>query len=100
MPALSRQGHGQVYSQPGKVDGMLEALRQEATSTMLFLRSLERLEILEWRPGQAEPQALFQCHIAASAQLRSSRQLFSRASSPQAAGQDVSGGCLHACGVV
>ena len=81
----------QVYSQPGKVQSMLEALQREAVTTMLFLRSLERLEILEWHAGHAEPRALFECQIAASPQLRSARQLFARAASPQAVAQDVSG---------
>ena len=100
--AISSQSHvtsaiprcqlaAQVYSQPGKVHSMLEALQQEATATMLFLRSLERIEILEWHPGHAEPQVLFECQIATSPQLRSARQLFSRASSPGAAGQDIAG---------
>ena len=70
---------------------MLEALQREAVTTMLFLRSLERLEILEWHAGHAEPRVLFECQIAASPQLRSARQLFSRAASPQAVGQDISG---------
>ena len=81
----------QVYSQPGKVHSMLEALQREAVAAMLFLRSLERLEILEWHAGHAEPRALFECQIAASPQLRSARHLFSRAASPQAVGQDISG---------
>ena len=90
-PCCSCQLAAQVYSQPGKVHSMLEALQQEATATMLFLRSLERIEILEWHAGHAEPQVLFECQIATSPQLRSARQLFSRASSPGAAGLDIAG---------
>ena len=53
----------QVY-EPAKVKLMLDSLQSEATTMMLFLRNIERLEILDWQEGNAEPTLQFSCHIA------------------------------------
>ena len=80
----------QAYN-PAKVQAMLGALQAEAASTMLFLRSLESLEILAWHPGQAAPESTFSCSLAKPQQLRVARQLFSQAARPQPSGREVAG---------
>lgn len=80
----------QAYN-PAKVQAMLGALQAEAASTMLFLRSLEELEILAWHPGQAAPEPTFSCSLVNPQRLRPARQLFSQAARPQPPGQEVAG---------
>ena len=48
---------------PEKVRGVLAALAEEAPLIMLFLKSVERIEVLEWLPGAAEPVLLFDCSV-------------------------------------
>jgi hypothetical protein len=50
----------QVYD-PRKVAAMLEALRAEAHLVLLFLKSVRRIDVLEWREGEAAPTPLFSC---------------------------------------
>lgn len=42
---------------------LLEALKQEAASMLLFLKHIERIEILELRPDVPEPIGIFACGI-------------------------------------
>ena len=70
----------QVYD-PGKVQHMLAALRAECDVMMLFLRTVEHLEVLEWRPGSAMPAVQFTCSLQGiTPSLRAQRALFSEAS--------------------
>ena len=75
----------QVYT-PQKVKVLLQALHQEAFHIMLFLKSVQCLEVLEWQPGAASPMLQYTCRVQnASQQLQQSRGLFQRASQEWAA---------------
>ncbi|KAK9808692.1 hypothetical protein WJX72_002029 [[Myrmecia] bisecta] len=63
-----------------KVQALLASLQHEAMDIMLFLKTVQRLEIHEWRPGQAEPTRLYSCHLANTMpQLQLERSMFVRA---------------------
>lgn len=52
----------QVYT-ADKMRAQLDSLASEAAALLLFLRSVERCEILVWAPGESEPQLLHECCI-------------------------------------
>lgn len=56
--SISRQAYN-----PDKVASMLEALRVEAPLVLLFLKSVRRLDALEWRQGEPAPVPLFSCEV-------------------------------------
>ncbi|BDA44284.1 probable Sacsin [Coccomyxa sp. Obi] len=67
----------QVYSVEG-VRSVLGDLRKEAVSALLFLKSLQRLEIYEWTETAEEPTVLFTCRLSnASPDVLADRCFFS-----------------------
>ena len=52
----------QVYT-PEKVRAVLATLAEEAPLMMLFLKSVERLEVLDWAPGEPAPVLVFECCV-------------------------------------
>lgn len=44
----------------------LETLAAEAASLLLFLRNVERCEVLVWSDGAPQPQLLHSCSVQAS----------------------------------
>ena len=65
---------------------LLDALRAEVVDIMLFLKSVERIEVLQWDEGQTQPQLLSACSIAnPSDKTRLSRSLYVQASQVSAA---------------
>ena len=46
---------------------MLEALRTEAPLALLFLKSVRRIDALEWRDGDPAPRLLFSCEAVPAA---------------------------------
>ena len=67
----------QVYSVKG-VRSVLGDLRKEAVSALLFLKSLQRLEIYRWAETAAEPNVLFTCRLSnASPDVLADRCFFS-----------------------
>jgi hypothetical protein len=53
------------------VEGMrciLEDVRRESVSLLLFLKSLQRLEVYEWDSSSAQPRQLFTCCLANASQ--------------------------------
>lgn len=42
---------------------MLAVLAEEAPLMMLFLKSVERIEILDWQPDAAAPVLVFECCV-------------------------------------
>lgn len=49
---------------PAKIQELLQQLREEAFLMMLFLKSVARVEVLEWPADSAEPVLMFSCHIS------------------------------------
>lgn len=43
---------------------LLQALKQEAASMLLFLKNVESIEISEWRSDASNPNAIFKCKIS------------------------------------
>ena len=69
----------QVYT-PEKVQGMLQQLEQEAFQMMLFLKSVERLEVLHWPADATQPSTVYTCTLQdVTPQLRRQRALFLQA---------------------
>ena len=59
---------------------LLLSLRAEAVEALLFLKSIQRLELYEWRQGQASPSLLHACALSnASPETLSERRFFTRA---------------------
>lgn len=52
----------QVYT-VDKMGAQLDSLASEAAALLLFLRNVERCEVLLWAPGESEPQLLHECCI-------------------------------------
>ena len=53
---------------------LLEALRQEASAMLLFLKNVESIEICQWNVGESEKEILFSCNILnISLELRNKR---------------------------
>ena len=66
---------------PEKMLALLNSLQEEAVNILLFLKSVERIEVLRWDQGAAEPQSLFSCAVKdPDSIVRSSRALFVQAS--------------------
>ena len=60
---------------------LLNSLQEEAVNILLFLKSVERIEVLRWDQGATEPQSLFSCAVKdPDSIVRSSRALFVQAS--------------------
>ena len=59
---MLRTARLQVYT-PEKVRGVLAALAEEAPLIMLFLKSVERIELLDWLPGAVAPALHFDCSV-------------------------------------
>ena len=53
----------QVYTAE-KVHSLLEALRREVTSVLLFLKNVQRIEVHHWAPGSSEPILMYSCSLA------------------------------------
>lgn len=81
---------GQIYSVEG-VRAILEDLQSEAVSALLFLKSLQRLEVYGWGQAAAQPSVLYTCHLSnASPDILAERRFFSAAAAM--AGSDGRGG--------
>lgn len=52
----------QVYA-PASILALFEDLKLEASLVLLFLKSVCSIEVMELRPGQAQPQLLFSCSV-------------------------------------
>lgn len=52
------------HLEPSDVMVVLDDLKREASSMMLFLKHIERLEILVWNEGDSAPTLVFGCHIS------------------------------------
>jgi len=66
----------QVYGAQ-KTEELLGALTEEAVGIMLFLKSVESIQVLHWHQGQAEASLQFSCSIRdPTPALRASRSLF------------------------
>lgn len=56
---------------------LLEALQKEAVNMMLFLKSVECIEVHLWGEKAVQPTLLFRCHLQdQSSSLRASRSIF------------------------
>lgn len=74
----STQGHGetQVYG-PARILELFDALREESSRMLLFLKSVEVLEAMVWEQGDKEPRLLHACEVySPGADLRAQRRLF------------------------
>lgn len=70
----------QVYGKDQTL-GLLTALKLELANIMLFLKSVERIEILQWDEDQPGPTFLSACSVAnATANVRQARSLYEQAS--------------------
>lgn len=59
----------------------LDALKAEVVDIMLFLKSVERIDVLIWEGNESRPQLLSSCYLAnPTAQMRQSRFLYVQAS--------------------
>ena len=76
MPASFLQVYGKR-----QILALLEALQVEVVDIMLFLKYVERIEVLQWEEGQPQPKLLSACSIAnPTNQMRISRSLYVQAS--------------------
>lgn len=48
---------------PEKVRDVLAVLAEEAPLMMLFLKSVERIEVLDWAPDAPAPVLVFECCV-------------------------------------
>ena len=59
------------------VRGMLAALEAEGPLVLLFLKSIEAFQVLDWAPGEPQPTVTYACSISnATEATRSSRRIF------------------------
>jgi len=71
--------HEQVYTVES-VRIVLEDLQKEAVSALLFLKSLQRLEVYEWESAASEPAILYKCCLSnSSPDILADRRFFSAA---------------------
>lgn len=76
VSSLSRQSYSEEDMQ-----NLLKDLFVEGVHSMLFLKSVEVLEIYEWHAEMPEPQQLYSCSIKSpTSELRWHRQAFTRLS--------------------
>lgn len=67
----------QVYTVES-VRTVLEDLQKEAVSALLFLKSLQRLEVYDWGSAASEPTILYKCRLSnASPDILAERRFFS-----------------------
>ena len=79
--ALSSKLSKQSYDLDKAAD-LLSALEDEAQSLMLFLKSISRISVFEWKEGSSSQDLLFSCSIVnISKRLEFDRLLFTRVSS-------------------
>jgi sacsin len=57
---------------------VLAAFQKEAVHCLLFLRSVERIELLEWQPGAAAPALCFSATVEDAAAARAERAAYKR----------------------
>lgn len=73
---LSRQSYSEEDMQ-----NLLQDLFSEGVPSMLFLKSVEVIEIYEWHANMPEPQQLYTCSVQSpTAEIRWHRQAFTRLS--------------------
>jgi sacsin len=61
-----------------ELSGIMAALEEEASAMLLFLKSIEAIEIKRWDAGAAAPVVQFKCQISnATLELRNKRNLVS-----------------------
>ena len=83
--ALLKQITSQVYGKE-KALGLLNALQSELADIMLFLKYVERIEILQWDEDQPGPSSLASCSVANSnTDIRQARSLYVQASKVKSA---------------
>lgn len=69
----------QVYS-IDRIQKLLQDLQQQAHLMLLFLKSVERIEVLEWHVGENSPTLKFACALEnVSVESRFERSMFRRA---------------------
>ena len=60
-----------------KMAALLQLLQEESVEVLLFLKSVEELEVFEWHPGQTTPMLRFSCKLQnAGPHLRAQRSQF------------------------
>ncbi|KAL4545625.1 hypothetical protein Ndes2526B_g00282 [Nannochloris sp. 'desiccata'] len=70
----------QVYA-PERLHELLKDLQMEAHLILLFLKSVESIQVCEWLSGQKEPKTVFKCGLKnATPDLRVERSMFIRVS--------------------
>jgi sacsin len=67
----------QAYSADA-LRAVLAAFQKEAVHCLLFLRSVERIELLEWQPGAAAPALSFSAAVDDAAAVRAERAAYKR----------------------
>ncbi|CAI5478867.1 unnamed protein product, partial [Closterium sp. Yama58-4] len=78
---LSRQAYNAA-----DMAALLREFEAEAVSSLLFLKHVDRVDVLEWHQGATAPVPLFSCRITSpDSSLRFHRQAFSRLARPAAA---------------
>ena len=76
VSSLSRQSYSEEDMQ-----NLLQDLFSEGVTSLLFLKSVEVIEIYEWHANMPEPQRLFSCRVQSpTAEIRWHRQAFTRLS--------------------
>jgi sacsin len=76
---------------PAGVRELLEAFAGEKVLDLLYLKNVERIEVLKWGAGEAAPRviATSETNAAGAQELRTHRAAFSRASAALAAGSAI-----------
>ena len=46
-----------------KVNALLDALKQEVVSLLLFLKNVQRIEVHQWAPGRPESSLMYSCSL-------------------------------------
>ena len=46
-----------------KVNALLDALKQEVISILLFLKNVQRIEVHQWAPGSPESSLMYSCSL-------------------------------------
>ena len=82
-----------------KITKLLMSLQEEAENILLFLKSVETLEIYTWPEGSKSPLLSYRCSVQnLTMSIRASRNLFASASQVSMPSSSVSGGvckCKH-----
>lgn len=82
-----------------KVHSLLQALRQEVISMLLFLKNVRRIEVHHWAPGSTESSLVYSCSLTdtSSSVLAARRYLIALAAGSRSAGANAP--CAHTLAV-